>query len=135
MRKNTESNLCIIPDAELDIMKTLWKADHALCASEIAKLLFEERGWKPATVHVLISRLIDRGYIYADRENYVHRYTPLVPEADYRRVESKSFLKRICDGSVSKMVASLVDVSDEMTGEDIAEIERILKLQKVSRKL
>ncbi len=130
--KNLEK---ILPDAELDIMRVIWHSERALCASEITHTLnnADGRDWKTATAHVLINRLEERGYISADKSGYVHRYTALVTEEEYRAIESKSFLKRICGGSVKRMIASLID-ADSITDEDIDELTDILDGKRKGRR-
>ena len=54
-----------LPDGELDIMKELWREGRALKASEIAKLLAPKHSWKVPTVHVLLSRLEEKGFVTA----------------------------------------------------------------------
>lgn len=130
--KNLEK---ILPDAELDIMRVIWHSDRLLCANEITRILNDEdgRGWKTATTHVLINRLEDRGYISADRSGYVHRYAALVSEEEYQKIESKSFLKRICGGSVKHMIASLID-TNSFSEEELDEIADILDGKRKERR-
>lgn len=120
-----DKNIKILPDAELDIMRVIWSAGEPLCASDIAKKLGGSRGWKTATVHVLLGRLCERGYLKCDKSGYVHRCTALVSSDEYRMVETKSFLRRIATGSVRSMVASLIE-SESLTDDDIAELTAIL---------
>lgn len=133
MNPNNETK--ILPDAELDVMRVIWHSERALCASEITSALnkADGRNWKTATTHVLLGRLCDRGYLSTDKSEYVHRYTALVTEEEYRKIESKSFLKRICGGSVKHMIASLID-ADSISDEDIDELSDILNGKRKVRK-
>ncbi len=125
----------ILPDAELDVMRVIWHSERPLCASEITSVLnkTDGRNWKTATTHVLLGRLCDRGYLSTDKSEYVHRYTAIVIEDEYRKIESKSFLKRICGGSVKHMIASLIE-TDSITDEDIDELSEILNGKRGRRK-
>lgn len=125
----------ILPDAELDVMHVIWHSEHSLCAREITSTLnkADGRNWKTATTHVLLGRLCDRGYLSTDKSEYVHRYTALVTEEEYRKIESKSFLRRICGGSVKHMIASLID-ADSISDEDIDELSEILNGKRRGRK-
>lgn len=125
MADNNNNENKTLPDAELDIMRVIWSAGEPLCASDIAKRLGGSRGWKTATVHVLLRRLCERGYLECDRSGYIHRYTPLVSSDGYCVIETKSFLRRIAGGSARSMIASLIE-SELLTDDDIAELTDIL---------
>lgn len=117
-----------LPDAEHDIMTVLWNSDTPLRAGEIVKILSElqSRSWKTQTAHVLLNRLCDKGFISADKDDYYHRFTPVITEEEYRASESQSLLRRIFGGSVKSMVASLID-TDDVTDDDIAELSELLE--------
>lgn len=123
MTANNESRA--LPDAELDIMRVIWSADSPLCASDIVKGLSGLRQWTTATVHVLLGRLCERGYLECDKSGYVHRYAALVTGEEYRKIESDSFLRRIAGGSARDMVASLIE-SVPLSDSDIDELTAIL---------
>ncbi len=125
----------MLPDAELDIMHIIWHSEKALCASEITNTLNQtnQRQWKTATTHVLLGRLCERGFLKADKSGYVHRYTPLVSEDEYRRIESRSFLSRMFGGSFKQMIASFIE-NDAVTDEDIDELSELLNGQRGRRK-
>ncbi len=126
MKENQENAERMLPEAELCVMQVLWDGGRAMGAGEIAKALAEEKGWKKATVHVILTRLCERGYLAADRSGYVHKFCPLISEEAYRAVESKSFLWRLRGTSVKHFIASMIE-SEPLTDGDLVELEEILK--------
>ena len=118
-----------IPESELEIMLTLWHHNPPLTVGEITKILAETHNWKPATVHVLLERLGERGFVSCDRSGFKHRFTPIITEEEYRKGEEKTFLKRFFGGSAKNMIASLLD-ADNLTDEDLEELSAMLKQRK-----
>lgn len=59
-----------LSDAEFDIMHVLWHSDVALSAGDVVRLLSDSRNWKTQTAHVLLNRLLDKGYIEVDKSGY-----------------------------------------------------------------
>ena len=59
----TENLASKITDSELEVMKLLWCAKDALPVTAIREQLQESKGWEPATIKTLISRLVSKGAI------------------------------------------------------------------------
>ncbi len=126
MKETFDKTEKTLPEAELCVMQVLWSAEREMGAGEIAKALETEKGWKKATVHVILTRLCERGYLDADRSGYVHKFWPLVSEAEYNAVESRSFLRRLRGMSAKHFIASMIE-SEELSDGDLVELEEILK--------
>ncbi len=120
-----------LADAELDIMRVVWKSDKPLKASEITKLLSGERSWKTQTAHVLLSRLCDKGYLTVDKSTYSHTFSPAISAEKYFAAESEMLIGRL-GGSLPSLIASLIDVSS-VSDEEIEQIEKMLKAKKEGR--
>ena len=118
-----------IPDAELEIMLVLWHADAPLTVGEITKKLAQLRPWKPGTVHVLLARLEERGFVVCDKSEYKHRFSPMIREEAYCRGEERTLMHRFFGGSAKKMIASLLD-ADGLSDSDLEELSALLKRRK-----
>ena len=118
-----------LPEAELEVMLTLWHNTPPLTVSEITKLLEPAHSWKTATVHVLLERLGERGFVACDKSGFKHLFTPIITEEEYRRGEEKTFLKRFFGGSAKNMIASLLN-ADGLTDDDLEELSAMLKQRK-----
>lgn len=113
-----------LPDSELEVMRVLWEEDRPMKASEITKHLQRSRAWSKATVHVLLGRLENKGFVMADRSGYYHYFSALIGENDYLANESQRIVKRV-GTSVHSMLASLIE-ADELSDEDIIAISDML---------
>ena len=118
-----------IPDAELEVMLVLWHSTSPLTVGEITNTLTESRPWKSGTVHVLLARLEERGFVACDKSEYKHRFTPIVSEEDYRKGEEKTLMHRFFGGSAKRMIASLLD-ADGLSDKDLEELTALLKRKK-----
>jgi BlaI family penicillinase repressor len=113
-----------IADSEWEVMKVLWKKSP-LTAREIIDALAAVKDWMPKTVKTLLNRLVKKGalsFVTAGK-NYI--YSATVTQAECARAESKSFLRRVYDGSPTPMIAAFME-EEELTPEDIKELKRIL---------
>lgn len=116
MRKMSES--------EMEIMKVVWKHKNPLTNKEIISLIPNNQ-WKVTTVLTLISRLIDKGFLKAEKEGRVSLYRYVVSEDEYRRRCSKSFLDEFYQGSFKNFFAALYS-DDEISQSDFDELREIL---------
>lgn len=115
-----------IPDAELEVMLVLWHSPSPLTVGEITNKLTETRPWKSGTVHVLLARLEERGFVACDKSEYKHRFSPIICEEDYRKGEEKTLMHRFFGGSAKRMIASLLD-ADGLSDKDLEELTALLK--------
>ena len=118
-----------IPDAELEVMLVLWHSSSPLTVGEITNTLTESRPWKSGTVHVLLARLEERGFVACDKSEYKHRFSPIISEKVYRKGEESTMLNRFFGGSAQKMIASLLD-TDGLSDKDLEEISALVKRKK-----
>ena len=118
------TNLCRLPDAELEVMQALWLVKtYPAHTSDIAAHLHKE--WKAPTLLKLLSRLEERGFVRGEKEGRANVYTPLVAQQDYLQMESRSFFTRLHGNSLSSLVAALFPETN-LTQEDLAKLEEIL---------
>ena len=71
-----------ITDSELEVMKLPWCAKDALAVTAIREHLQESKGWEPATIKTLISRLVAKGAVRQEKRN-VFYYSPVITEKEY----------------------------------------------------
>lgn len=115
-----------LPDAELAVMKVLWKAEGEMKTSEIAKMLSKEKSWSMSTIQALLARLLQRGFVSVRKEGRLKFYRPLVGQEHYNAGQTKSFFKKLHDNSIKSLIASLVD-SRAIGEEELAELEEIIQ--------
>jgi BlaI family penicillinase repressor len=108
-----------IPDAELDIMRILWREGRPLKISEFLPELEELRGWAKSTTATITARMRDKGLIAPDKPTGVARYVPCVTEEEYLLSEERAVLEKFGSG---KRLAMAMVRSGHLTDEDIAEL-------------
>ncbi len=114
-----------ISEAELVVMEALWEQSPQT-ASDVADRVAADRDWSAQTVKTLLSRLMGKDAIAADQDGRRFLYRPVIAREDYVAGESGRLVQRLFGGRVSPLVAHLAQ-QDQLTAEDIAELEDILK--------
>ncbi|WP_334300400.1 BlaI/MecI/CopY family transcriptional regulator, partial [Clostridioides difficile] len=61
-----------IPQAELKVMKFIWKVDVTVTSKDVIEAMEQKYGWKQTTTLTLLSRLVKRGFLDAQK---IDRYT------------------------------------------------------------
>ena len=116
-----------ITDSELEVMKLLWRAKDALPVTAIREHLQESKGWEPATIKTLISRLVSKGAVRQEKRN-VYYYSPVITEKEYSSWATKDLITRIYNGKARDLIASLVN-SEGLSQDDIAELRDMFKVE------
>lgn len=115
-----------ISDAELELMKVLWRANSPQTVQQVSDAL-KGHAWKYSTIATLFSRLVEKGAVTYEKKGRFYYYTPLLSEDAYKAAQTRSFISRLYDGSVKNLVVSLFE-NRQMSEQDIAEIKEKFKL-------
>jgi len=118
---------CKITGSELEVMKLLWRAEDALPVTEIREKLQASKGWEPATIKTLISRLVTKGAVRQEKRK-VFYYSPLISEKEYSAWATGDLISRLFNGRVRDLVAALVN-SDGLTQDDLDELRQMFKME------
>lgn len=111
-----------VSDAELQLMKIIWaKGGTALYAEIMEELTATGRTWQKNTIITLLSRLIEKGLLKANKIGRRNKYTAVVSEIDYQTDQTKCFLDKLYEGNVKGLIAMLIQ-SDMLTSEDYEEL-------------
>lgn len=118
-----------LSDAELEVMKIIWGNR----SQEVTRFPYIMDGLaargKPCqknTLIVLLSRLINKGFLNARKIGRRNEYTPLVSEAEYQAVQTKHFLDKIYEGNATGLVSTLIS-GDLLTDEEYGELKKLLE--------
>ncbi|GAA0737436.1 BlaI/MecI/CopY family transcriptional regulator [Sphingomonas japonica] len=114
-----------ISDAEHAVMEVLWE-QSPLTAQDVVERIPAERDWSANTVKTLIGRLLAKNVIAHEADGRRYLYRPLIERGEYVVGESQRLIDRLFGGKLTPLVAHLAE-RDALTGEDIAEIEALLK--------
>ena len=113
-----------ISESEWKIMRVLWEKPD-LSLREITASL-EETDWSYTTIRTLVTRLMEKGAISADKSSSNFKYYPAVTEDECKLKEMNRFLSRVFDGSVSMLVSTLTKDSN-LTEEEQKELMNIIE--------
>ena len=116
-----------ITGSELEVMKLLWHAEDALPVTEIREELQQSKGWEPATIKTLISRLVSKGVVRQEKRN-VYFYSPIITEKEYGAWATEDLITRLYNGSARDLVSALVN-SDGLSSEDLDELRQMFKVE------
>jgi len=117
-----------ISDAELEIMKIVWGNPDEVTLFPYIMDGLAARG-KPCqknTLIVLLSRLMNKGFLSAKKIGRRNEYTTLVSETEYRTAQTKNFLDKIYEGSAKGLVSNLI-LGDLLADEEYEELKRLLE--------
>ncbi len=117
-----------ISDAELEIMKIIWGNPEAVTLFPYIMEGLADRGkaCQKNTLIVLLSRLVDKGFLSARKVGRRNEYTALVSEAEYQTTQTKHFLNKIYEGNVKGLVSYLIS-GDLLTDEEYEELRQMLE--------
>lgn len=117
-----------LSDAELEIMKIIWENPQGvtLFAYIMDELAARGRPCQKNTLIVLLSRLMNKGFLSAKKIGRRNEYTTLVSETEYQTAQTKNFLNKIYEGNVKGLVSNLI-MGDLLTGEEYEELKKLLE--------
>ena len=115
-----------IADAELEVMRVLWREGRPLSFAEIKAALEKKTDWKKSTIQTLLGRLRDKGVISAQVQ-YVTLYSPNISEEAFVQTEGQNFLDKLFDGNAMKLVTALCR-SGQLDESDVDELKAYFKM-------
>ena len=118
------SKLPQISEAEFEVMKVIWKY-APISTNEVTEKLTQTTDWSPKTIQTMLKRLVTKKALTYEKQSRVFVYTPLVPETEYIRQESNSFLKLYYNGNLSSMLASYLE-DDKLSSTEIDNLRHLL---------
>ena len=114
-----------LPDAELEIIQAIWDCRPPVSRADIEKIINKKHPLATTTILTLLSRLVEKGAVHADKNGRSNLYTPLLSRQDYLAVQSRSFLEKLCGGDMQLFATALCDSG--LSKEDIKELRSLLE--------
>ena len=115
-----------ISGAELEVMQVLWRKKKPMKIQEVLNSL-EDSSWKYNTVGTLLLRLEAKGAVKSAKDGRAIVYTAVLDEDKYKAQQTKSFVRKLYNGSVKELAVSLFK-SEALSEEDISDIRKMLEL-------
>ena len=111
--------------AEWRVMECLWERSP-LSGRELTEQMRELCGWSRSTTLTLLSRMEAKGAVAASTDAGKKKFSPLVRREDMALKETKDFLSRVYQGSLSMLVSSFTR-KQPVSQEELDELHAILK--------
>lgn len=108
-----------IPEAELKVMKFIWKMNKSVSSKEVIIAMEEQFSWKQTTTLTLLARLVKKRFLSSEKIDRFTHYTVLIGEEEYKNFETKNFFGIIHDNSKESLMASLY--ADDIVSEETLE--------------
>ena len=115
-----------ISESEWRMMKTIWQAPPQTLPEILDNL--KETGWSKTTIQTYLARLVKKGALSTERQGKGYLYYPVVSESECQLAESRNFLSRVYDGSLSKMVMGFVK-SGNLSHEELDDLKALIDQQ------
>lgn len=117
-------------EKQLSISESEWRVMKIIlndCPQTLPEILdrLKETGWSKTTIQTYLARLVKKGALSTKRQGKGYLYYPAVSESDCQLAESRSFLSRVYDGSLSRMVMGFVK-SGELSQEELNELKSLI---------
>lgn len=113
-----------ISESEWKVMEVIWEYG-TIQSADVVKKLRLVTDWKDNTVYTLISRLAKKNMIRIDKSVSPDTCVTLVSKEEYCKNEQASFLKRVYNGSLSLMLANIIE-DGSLSEDEIADLKKIL---------
>lgn len=118
------SKLPQISEAEFEVMKVIWKY-APISTNEVTEKLTQTTDWSPKTIQTMLKRLVAKKALTYEKQSRVFVYTPLVPETEYIRQESNSFLNKYYNGNIVSMLTSYLE-DDKLSKTELDTLRHLL---------
>ena len=107
-------------------MKIVWSNSPQTLPEILDRL--KETGWSKTTIQTYLARLVKKGALTTKRPGKGYLYYPAVSESECQLAESRSFLSRVYDGSLSKMVMGFVK-NGNLSSDELHELKSLIEQQ------
>ena len=118
-------NMRRLTDAELEVMQAIWACKPPVARIDIEEILFKTHPMAMTTLLTLLTRLGEKGFITIEKNGRRSYYTPCVSQEEYLATQSKTFVDKLCGGSMSMFAAALCNSG--LTKEELAELRDMLE--------
>ena len=109
---------------QLRIMRVIWQEDE-VTAKKITEILSAQKPIAHSTVQTLLRKLEEKGAIVHEQKERTFVYRAAVAESAVTRSAAQEFLDRVFSGSVSGLVAHLLE-NEEVDPEELALLRRMV---------
>ena len=114
-----------LPESELEVMQALWACNVPATRAEMEQILKDTHPIAQTTLLTLLTRLSEKGFLVIEKVGRKSHYTPCISRETYLASQSKSFVDKLCGGSISAFATALC--SSGLTKEELAQLREMLE--------
>lgn len=123
MLKHDEKNQTI-SDSEWEVMRIVWTLNDAY-ANQIIEQLQDKYNWSESTIKTLIRRLVNKGFLKADKDGRRFIYSATVSQTEMMAKASKELLDKMCDMHKGEVLLELL-TSSPISQKDLTKIQTVV---------
>lgn len=116
----------VLTDAELRLMKVLWRRGTATAAGVVGELASGGVELAESSVRTVLGILRAKGYVELERRGRAHHYRAVIGEADARERALRHLVDHFFDGSREELTLTLIR-DDRTSAPELARIRRIIQ--------
>lgn len=102
-----------IPQSELEVMKVIWENKEPVSSKIVTTKLEDLKGWKRTTTLTLLSRLVEKGFLEADKTRRLTYYTSNINKKEYEILATKVFIKDVFNGNIERTYEVIKEIKEE----------------------
>ena len=114
-----------ISETEQPVLKVLWDLGRGTVREVLDALNELGHSWAYTTVQTLLTRLLAKGYVAADRTGSAHVYRAAVSRGELLQQRLTDLADTFCEGTTSPLMLALVE-GGELTSIEIARFREML---------
>lgn len=113
-------------EQELELLRFV-SAQAPISLSQAAEQFGTPRGLARTTVHTVLERLRQKGYLTREKREGIFHYLPCMPQAEVLTELMGNFVQRTLGGSVKPFVAFLANRSQELSAEEVQALRALVQ--------
>ncbi len=114
-----------LPDAELEVMQAIWDCEPPASRADVEHIINKTHPLATTTILTLLSRLVEKGVIHAEKNGRSNLYIPLISRQNYLAAQSRSFFEKLCGGDMQLFASALC--GSGLSKEEIEELRSLLE--------
>ena len=122
---STANSPAPISEAESRVMEVLWQRSPQ-ASEDVVAVLLEPTGWHEKTIRTLISRLLAKGAISAQKDGRRYLYSPRLQRSEWQKQESRSLLDRVFDGRLTPLLTHFSE-HEKFSAKDLRELRKLVE--------
>lgn len=131
--KNTRLRSARLGDLEAAIMNVVWQRGETT-VEHVRAALAPERDPAYTTVMTVMSRLAAKGVLEREKQGRAYVYRATAEQSEIAGSMLSTLVERFYSGSPGRAIAHLIETEEEMSEEDLARLEELIRARRRRRK-